>query len=206
MPSLKVVAAVAIGSLALSACVVAPYPQRVYSQPVPVGQAPGPYYGGEDVVVDVARVGICGTDREICGFHYGTPPIGLSRLVLGHEAVGEVVAVGRAVRTLAPGDLVAFTVRRPCEDQACVACRAGRQDFCITGAFRERGIKEADGFMTELVVEDLVACLPLARIAWRTRQASGPVWRNGLSGCLSFHALPLSACNRAPVRPAMSVA
>ena len=49
---------------------------------------------------------------------------------------------------------MAFTVRRPCEDQACVACRAGRQDFCITGDFRERGIKEADGFMTELVVED----------------------------------------------------
>lgn len=110
--------------------------------------------GERDVTVRVREVGICGTDREICGFHYGTPPIGLSRLVLGHEALGEVVAVGSGVRTLAPGALVAFTVRRPCEDQACVACRAGRQDFCITGDFRERGIKEADGFMTELVVED----------------------------------------------------
>src|SRR5262245_44110894 len=107
-----------------------------------------------DVTVRVREVGICGTDREICGFHYGTPPSGLARLVLGHEALGEVVAIGPAVRTLKPGDLVAFTVRRPCEDQSCVACRAGRQDFCITGAFRERGIKEADGFMTELVVED----------------------------------------------------
>src|SRR5262249_14709434 len=50
--------------------------------------------------------------------------------------------------------LVALTVRRPCGNDACVACRAGRQDFCTTGDFRERGIKEANGFMTELVVED----------------------------------------------------
>jgi threonine dehydrogenase-like Zn-dependent dehydrogenase len=116
---------------------------------------PPPEAAGEhDVTVRVREVGICGTDREICGFHYGTPPSGLPRLVLGHEALGEVVTVGAAVRTLRPGDLVAFTVRRPCEEKDCVACRARRQDFCITGAFRERGIKEADGFMTELVVED----------------------------------------------------
>jgi threonine dehydrogenase-like Zn-dependent dehydrogenase len=74
-------------------------------------------------------------------------------LVLGHEALAEVVAVGSAVRTLKVGDLVAPTVRRPCAVETCVACRAGRQDFCITGEFRERGIKEADGFMTEFVVE-----------------------------------------------------
>jgi threonine dehydrogenase-like Zn-dependent dehydrogenase len=110
--------------------------------------------GERDVTVRVREVGICGTDREICGFHYGTPPSGLSRLVLGHEALGEVVAVGPSVRTLHRGDLVAFTVRRPCDDAACVACRAGRQDFCVTGNFHERGIKEADGFLTELVVED----------------------------------------------------
>jgi threonine dehydrogenase-like Zn-dependent dehydrogenase len=110
--------------------------------------------GERDVLVRVREVGICGTDREICGFHYGEPPSGSQRLVLGHEALGEVVEVGPGVVTLAPGDLVAMTVRRPCEDRACVACRAGRQDFCITGAFRERGIKEADGFMTELIVED----------------------------------------------------
>jgi threonine dehydrogenase-like Zn-dependent dehydrogenase len=107
-----------------------------------------------DVTVRVREVGICGTDREICDFHYGTPPSGRERLVLGHEALGEVVDVGPSVRTLERGDLVAMTVRRPCEDGACVACRAGRQDFCITGNFRERGIKEADGFMTEMIVED----------------------------------------------------
>src|SRR5262245_8203363 len=106
-----------------------------------VVEVPPPRQTGErEVTVRVREVGICGTDREICGFHYGTPPAGSERLVLGHEALGEVVDVGPSVRTLARGDLVALTVRRPCNDQACVACRAGRQDFCVTGKFRERGI------------------------------------------------------------------
>ena len=107
-----------------------------------------------DATIRVREVGVCGTDREICEYHYGSPPAGTERLVLGHEAVGEVVAVGPAVRRVACGDLVVITVRRPCGEPSCVACRAGRQDFCVTGHFRERGISGADGFMTELVVEE----------------------------------------------------
>jgi threonine dehydrogenase-like Zn-dependent dehydrogenase len=107
-----------------------------------------------DVKVRVREVGVCGTDREILEHHSGSPPEGSERLVLGHEALGEVVEVGSAVRTVKRGDLVVMTVRRPCGDPECPACRIGRQDFCVTGRFCERGIKGADGFMTELVVED----------------------------------------------------
>jgi threonine dehydrogenase-like Zn-dependent dehydrogenase len=121
---------------------------RMIDVPAPARQ------GERDVLVRVREVGVCGTDRDIIAFEYGTPPPGTDRLVLGHEALGEVVEVGSAVRTLAPGDLVALTVRRPCTDEDCVACRVGRQDFCISGGFIERGIKGADGFMTELVVEE----------------------------------------------------
>jgi threonine dehydrogenase-like Zn-dependent dehydrogenase len=110
--------------------------------------------GDHEVTVRVREVGVCGTDREIVEFHYGAPPPGSERLVLGHEALGEVIAVGPEVRSLAPGDLVAIMVRRPCNQPWCVACRAGRQDFCISGEFRERGINQADGFMTEQIVED----------------------------------------------------
>jgi threonine dehydrogenase-like Zn-dependent dehydrogenase len=110
--------------------------------------------GEHDVKVRVREVGVCGTDREIASFHHGSPPSGEDRLVLGHEALGEVVEVGPSVRTLSRGDLVVMTVRRPCDDSWCLACRAGRQDFCITGDFHERGIKDADGFMTEFIVED----------------------------------------------------
>jgi threonine dehydrogenase-like Zn-dependent dehydrogenase len=35
-----------------------------------------------------------------------------------------------------------------------VPCRAGRQDFCITGDYKERGIKQMHGFLTEQIVDD----------------------------------------------------
>ena len=35
--------------------------------------------------IKTIEVGICGTDREICSFAYGTPPDGSDYLVLGHE-------------------------------------------------------------------------------------------------------------------------
>ncbi|HEX6813591.1 MAG TPA: glucose 1-dehydrogenase [Planctomycetota bacterium] len=100
------------------------------------------------------EVGVCGTDREICAMDYGTPPSGGEHLVIGHEALAEVVEVGPEVAGVQPGDLVVPTVRRPCRHAHCVPCRTGRQDFCITGDFRERGIKELHGFMTEFVVDD----------------------------------------------------
>ncbi len=99
-------------------------------------------------------VGVCGTDREICAFQYGIPPEGTEHLVIGHESLGEVVEVGPAVTRLKQGDLVVPMVRRPCAHDDCAACRAGRQDFCFTGDFSERGIKNLHGFMTEFVVDD----------------------------------------------------
>ena len=64
-----------------------------------------------------------------------------------------MVEIGPAVSRLKPGDLVIATVRRPCGHESCVACRAGRPDFCLTGDYHEHGIKDMDGFMTELVVD-----------------------------------------------------
>ncbi len=102
----------------------------------------------------VLDVGVCGTDREICAFEYGTPPPGSDHLVIGHESFTEVIEVGPEVTRVSVGDLVIPMVRRPCPHAHCTACRASRQDFCFTGDFRERGIKEAHGFMTEQIVEE----------------------------------------------------
>lgn len=110
--------------------------------------------GPADVKLRILDVGVCGTDREICAFEYGTPPGGADTLVIGHESLGVVVEAGAAVTRARSGDLVVPMVRRPCPHETCQACRAGRQDFCYTGDFRERGIKQADGFMTEFVVDD----------------------------------------------------
>lgn len=107
-----------------------------------------------EVKLRVLEVGVCGTDKEICAFDYGTPPAGSPFLVLGHESLSEVVETGDAVSRLKVGDLVVASVRRPCPHDTCVACRMGRQDFCFTGDFTERGIKEQHGYMTEFFVDD----------------------------------------------------
>lgn len=107
----------------------------------------------DQVMLRMLDIGICGTDREICSFEYGTPPPGYDYLVIGHEALAQIVEVGSAVSRLKPGDLVVPTVRRPCPHPECRACRSGHQDYCYTGDFTERGIKEAHGYMTEFVVD-----------------------------------------------------
>jgi threonine dehydrogenase-like Zn-dependent dehydrogenase len=107
----------------------------------------------DEALLKMLDIGVCGTDKEICAFQYGTPPAGEEHLVLGHESLGEVVAVGKNVTRVKIGDLVVPSVRRPCPHATCAACRHDRQDFCFTGEFTERGINRAHGYMTELVVE-----------------------------------------------------
>ena len=106
------------------------------------------------VKIRALEVGICGTDKEICTFVYGSPPSGFDYLVLGHESLGQVVEVGAGVTQFKPGDLVVPSVRRPCPHEHCQPCRAGLQDFCSTGDFVERGIKMVHGYMTEYYVEE----------------------------------------------------
>ncbi|MDP9172095.1 MAG: glucose 1-dehydrogenase [Acidobacteriota bacterium] len=108
------------------------------------------------VKLRILNVGVCGTDREIASFLYGAPPDGSDYLVLGHEAVGEVIEVGPGVKDFKPGDLAIPMVRRPCHHPECVACRSGRPDFCYTLEYVERGIMKMHGFMTEMIVDEVM--------------------------------------------------
>jgi threonine dehydrogenase-like Zn-dependent dehydrogenase len=114
---------------------------------------PEPLLAPDRVLVRPLEVGICGTDRDLARFQFGYAPAGLDYLVLGHEMIGEIVEVGTDVEGFHAGDIVVPSVRRPCDDAACVPCRSGRTDMCFTGKFTERGIFGAGGFMTELVAE-----------------------------------------------------
>jgi len=130
---------------------IAAYPS---TKEVRVIEQHAPYLTEPDHVrVRMLEIGICGTDKEICAFEYGTPPEGSDYLVIGHEALGEVIEVGPAVNKVKVGDLVVPTVRRPCSHPECNPCRAGFPDFCITDDYTERGIKGVHGFMTEEVVD-----------------------------------------------------
>src|SRR5262245_23670033 len=103
----------------------------------------------DQVMLRLLDIGICGTDKELCTFEYGTPPPGADYLVIRHEALAEVVADGSAVERFPAGDLGAPSVRSPRPHPGCLACRAGQQDYCYTGDFRERGIEQAHGYLAE---------------------------------------------------------
>lgn len=139
---------------------VAVWPER---RQVGVTELPAPTLASPAAVrLQMLEVGVCGTDAEICRLHYGgTPPPGEDCLVVGHEALGRVIETGARVSGFRPGALAVPMVRRPCTLPHCPACRAGHADFCVTGAYTERGIKGAHGFLAEQVVEDERYLVPL---------------------------------------------
>ncbi|GAC1397250.1 MAG: glucose 1-dehydrogenase [Mycobacterium sp.] len=102
---------------------------------------------GELLVAGVA-IGVCGTDKEIVRGEYGWAPPDRNRLVLGHESLGRVVTAPQG-SDFAEGDLVVGVVRRP-DPVPCGACAHGEFDMCRNGRYTERGIKEADGYGSEL--------------------------------------------------------
>lgn len=111
-----------------------------------------PKVGDDDVLVKVDRVGVCGTDEDIYHGRYGEAPEGKDVLIIGHEGIGEVVETGKECRCLSSGDIVVSTIRRPCWEH-CFNCRNGQPDYCLTGDYKERGIRGLDGYMAEYYVE-----------------------------------------------------
>lgn len=114
---------------------------------------------GEGVLVQVVEVGVCGTDLEIANEGYGAAPEGRSQLVMGHENLGRVVTPLEG-SSLAEGQLVVATVRRPCPER-CLPCSEGQSDNCLTGHYTERGIKGRDGYMAEQYLEHPDYLIPL---------------------------------------------
>jgi threonine dehydrogenase-like Zn-dependent dehydrogenase len=108
--------------------------------------------GGRGVLVQVLRVGVDGTDKEINAAEYGGAPDGADFLITGHESLGRVVAVGPNVPThIAPGALVVATVRRP---GTSIYDAIGLQDMTTDDVYFERGINKRHGYLAEHYVED----------------------------------------------------
>ncbi|MCW5977423.1 MAG: alcohol dehydrogenase catalytic domain-containing protein [Bryobacteraceae bacterium] len=108
---------------------------------------------GSQVLLRVREIGVCGTDRELAGFRLGFPPEGADFLVIGHEALAQVVETGPAVKHLRPGDWVAPMIRRPCHPP-CPSCARGRPDLCFAPVLKERGIFGLDGYFAEYAVDE----------------------------------------------------
>ena len=89
---------------------------------------PEPDHGINDVLIRVHRTGICGTDVHIerwDAWAQRTIPV---PLVIGHEFVGEIVAVGANVNDFHIGDLVSGEGHVVCG--RCRNCMAGRRHLC----------------------------------------------------------------------------
>ncbi len=106
---------------------------------------------GRGVLVQVLRVGVDGTDKEINAADYGQAPPGYDFLVIGHECLGRVVEVGKRVTELAPGDYVVPTVRRP---GTSLYDRIGQYDMTTDDVYYERGINLRHGYLTEYFVDE----------------------------------------------------
>ena len=87
-----------------------------------VQEHPDPEPGPGDVVCRVLACGVCGSDVMDWYVARKLPA------VLGHEPVGEVVAVGEAVAGVRPGDRVALHHHAPCGE--CRRCRRGHETLC----------------------------------------------------------------------------
>ncbi len=67
---------------------------------------PEPAMGADDVMIRIAKTGICGTDLHIWTWDRWAQRTVPVPLIIGHEFVGEIVAVGDNVRHLEPGQRV----------------------------------------------------------------------------------------------------
>jgi L-iditol 2-dehydrogenase len=88
-------------------------------------EMPTPDVGPEDLLVQVAACGICGSD--IHGWD-GSSGRRVPPLVMGHEAAGVVAAVGDQVSGFQVGDRVTFDSTVSCG--RCASCRKGAINLC----------------------------------------------------------------------------
>ncbi|MEN3361888.1 MAG: (R,R)-butanediol dehydrogenase / meso-butanediol dehydrogenase / diacetyl reductase [Mycobacteriales bacterium] len=132
---------------------------RIEDRPEP--PAPGP----TDATLAVVRSGLCGTDAT----EYAAGPVltpltrrhpatgVLGPIVLGHEFVGVVQAVGGAVDRVAVGDRVAAGAGVWCGQ--CAWCRRGQTNLCTT--YWTYGLS-ADGGLTERLTVAAAMLYPVA--------------------------------------------
>ena len=127
-------------------------------RPLVVEAIPDPTPGPQEVVVKVARCGICGTDLHMTETHDGpfAMPVGA---VPGHEFSGEVVALGSEVTGLAIGDHVAAMPFLSCGH--CRACLSGIPSQCPKS--RGLGMGAAAGGYAEFALVSGLSCVSLPK-------------------------------------------
>lgn len=122
-------------------------------------QVPVPPPAAGHALVQVALVGLCGTDAELLHGEATYILDGRARLpwTFGHEWTGTVVATSGACGDVVPGQRVVGQTMVPC--QSCVSCRSGRRSLCLN--LREIGLYGLDGAAAEYVSVPAHALVPV---------------------------------------------
>jgi 2-desacetyl-2-hydroxyethyl bacteriochlorophyllide A dehydrogenase len=170
-----------------------------------VQDVPDPQPRAGEVLVDVARVGVCGTDEELFDGSMAYFATGRARYPLrpGHEWTGTVVAVGDGVdRTWRSRRVIGDTMLA---DGTCDRCRSGRRHVCrnlaevgislgVDGALAERLVVPADSLhaLPDAVDDAAGALAEPGGNAWRAASAAWAepgrrvlVWGSGTIGLLT---------------------
>lgn len=94
---------------------------------------PVPTPKDNEILVRIKHVGVCGSDlhfyeKGVLGTNIFKDP-----LILGHESAGEIVEIGKGVKSLKVGDLVTLEPGIPCGK--CEYCTSGKYNLCPDVAF-----------------------------------------------------------------------
>jgi len=117
--------------------------------PLKVETLPDPVPGPGQVLVQVGRCGICGSDLHMTE----DPMFGvLAGDILGHEFAGEVVDCGPEVSAVRAGDLVSVTPLQSCG--RCPTCLAGEPAWC-------QEMRLQGGGYGQLALTSARQCVPL---------------------------------------------
>jgi len=114
-------------------------------------------YQGQGTLVKISRGGICGSDLH----YYQEGKVGNFQvrqpMVLGHEAIGEVVASDSP--RLRPGQKVALNPSKPCGE--CKYCLAQQQNQCTGMRFFGSAMyfPHVDGAFTQYKIVDSAQCI-----------------------------------------------
>src|SRR6267143_1515941 len=89
---------------------------------------PEPRVGPNDVLIEIAKTAICGTDMHIYNWDAGAQKTIPVPMAVGHEYCGRIVELGSEVKGLQKGDRVSGEGHITCG--YCRNCRAGRRHLC----------------------------------------------------------------------------
>jgi threonine 3-dehydrogenase len=102
--------------------------KKAASEGLWLDDVPVPEIGINDVLIEVLRTGICGTDLHIYNWDAWAQKTVPVPLVVGHEFVGRIVEAGSNVSDFHPGDIVSGEGHVVCG--RCRNCLAGRRHLC----------------------------------------------------------------------------